>query len=58
MHEAGVNRPFRFLYMSGFAVERDQTKTPTFYPEYTLMRVSLLTFSSPAASILTRLVVF
>ncbi|EXJ77854.1 hypothetical protein A1O3_09013 [Capronia epimyces CBS 606.96] len=38
MHEAGVNRPFRFLYTSGIAAERDQTKTPTFMPEYSLMR--------------------
>jgi hypothetical protein len=32
--------PFRFLYMSGIAAERDQTKTPFFMPPYTLMRVS------------------
>ncbi|KIH87670.1 hypothetical protein SPBR_05245 [Sporothrix brasiliensis 5110] len=30
--------PFRFMYMSGIAAERDQTKTPSFKPEYTLMR--------------------
>ncbi|EXJ53443.1 uncharacterized protein A1O5_13311 [Cladophialophora psammophila CBS 110553] len=30
--------PFRFLYMSGMAAERDQTKTPTFMPKYCLMR--------------------
>lgn len=41
MHEAGVNRPFRFIYMSGRAAERDPTKTPPFMPEYSLMRVSL-----------------
>ena len=32
--------PFRFLYISGTASERDQTKTPSFMPQYTLMRVS------------------
>lgn len=30
--------PFRFLYMSGAATERDQTKTPSFMPQYSLMR--------------------
>ncbi|KAF2672257.1 hypothetical protein BT63DRAFT_422752 [Microthyrium microscopicum] len=30
--------PFRFLYMSGVAAERDQTKTPTHMPQYSLMR--------------------
>ncbi|CAM1510689.1 Fc.00g010240.m01.CDS01 [Cosmosporella sp. VM-42] len=38
MHEAGPSRPFRFVYMSGIAAERDQTKTPEFMPEYSLMR--------------------
>lgn len=42
MHEAGVNVPFRFIYMSGSAAERDPTKTPAFLPEYLLMRVSVL----------------
>lgn len=32
--------PFRFMYMSGIAAERDQTKVPSFKPEYSLMRVS------------------
>lgn len=32
--------PLRFLYMSGVAAERDQTKNPTFMPQYCLMRVS------------------
>ena len=32
--------PFRFMYMSGTAAERDQTKTPSFMPQYSLMRVS------------------
>jgi hypothetical protein len=39
LHEAGVGRPFRFLYMSGTAAERDQSKTPSWMPEYSLMRV-------------------
>jgi len=30
--------PFRFLYMSGVAAERDPTKTPTFMAQYSLMR--------------------
>ncbi|RYP31941.1 hypothetical protein DL767_005482 [Monosporascus sp. MG133] len=38
MCEAGPARPFRFLYMSGATAERDQTKTPRFMPQYTLMR--------------------
>lgn len=32
--------PLRFLYMSGVAAERDQSKTPTFMAKYSLMRVS------------------
>ena len=43
-HSAGASHdipsPFRFIYMSGTAAERDQTKTPSFMPQYTLMRVS------------------
>lgn len=39
-HEAGPAAPFRFLYVSGVAAERDPTKTPTFMPQYSLMRVS------------------
>ncbi|OAG01495.1 uncharacterized protein CC84DRAFT_1167705 [Paraphaeosphaeria sporulosa] len=38
MHEAGMGKPFRFIYMSGIAGERDQTKTPSFKPKYSLMR--------------------
>lgn len=38
MHEAGPGKPFRFIYMSGIAAERDQTKTPSFKPKYSLMR--------------------
>lgn len=33
-------QPFRFLYMSGVATERDQAKTPKWEPQYCLMRVS------------------
>ncbi|KAI1108515.1 NAD(P)-binding protein [Nemania sp. NC0429] len=40
MHKAGLAAPFRFLYLSGVATERDPTKTPTWMPEYCLMRVS------------------
>lgn len=39
IHQAGPAKPFRFLYMSGAAAERDQTKTPRFLPQYLLMRV-------------------
>ncbi|KAI8625513.1 NAD(P)-binding protein [Xylariaceae sp. FL1651] len=38
MHEAGLATPFRFLYMSGAAAERDQAKTPKYMPQYSLMR--------------------
>ncbi|KAJ7679040.1 hypothetical protein DFH06DRAFT_1315988 [Mycena polygramma] len=38
MHDAGLNKPFRFIYMSGTAAERDQTKKPSWMPEYSLMR--------------------
>ncbi|KAJ4360075.1 uncharacterized protein N0V89_000634 [Didymosphaeria variabile] len=38
MHSAGLASPFRFIYMSGIAAERDQTKTPSFKPQYSLMR--------------------
>ncbi|KAK1707114.1 putative nucleoside-diphosphate-sugar epimerase [Colletotrichum lupini] len=30
--------PFRFIYMSGAKTERDQSKTPSFKPEYSLLR--------------------
>ncbi|KAI0435879.1 NAD(P)-binding protein [Xylaria telfairii] len=38
MHEAGTATPFRFLYMSGAAAERDQNKTPKLMAQYCLMR--------------------
>ncbi|KXH29409.1 hypothetical protein CSIM01_12797 [Colletotrichum simmondsii] len=33
--------PFRFMYMSGAKTERDQSKTPSFKPEYSLLRMAL-----------------
>lgn len=33
-------QPFRFIYMSGVGAERNQDKTPTWMPQYCLMRVS------------------
>ncbi|KAI1139869.1 putative nucleoside-diphosphate-sugar epimerase, partial [Hypoxylon sp. FL0543] len=38
MHESGLSTPFRFMYMSGAASERDPAKTPRFHPEYSRMR--------------------
>lgn len=38
MHEAGLGKPFRFIYMSGIAAERDQSKTPSFKPKYSWLR--------------------
>ncbi|KAI5865420.1 NAD(P)-binding protein [Durotheca rogersii] len=38
MYDAGPSRPFRFLYVSGEAAERDQTKKPAFLSRYLLMR--------------------
>ena len=38
MHEAGLAQPFRFIYMSGIAAERDPSITPKWKPEYSLMR--------------------
>jgi hypothetical protein len=32
--------PFRFLYMSGYASERDQSKPPRWLAKYSLLRVS------------------
>lgn len=42
---AHVGKPFRFIYVSGVTVERDQEKTLPFLSEYRLMRVCVL-FSS------------
>lgn len=44
IHGAGINKPFRFLYMSGAAAPRDQTQKPRFMADYGLMRVSWLDF--------------
>lgn len=41
------NTPFRFIYMSGAKTERDQSKTPSFKPEYSLLRVCQLFPPSP-----------
>ncbi|KAI0124793.1 hypothetical protein BJ170DRAFT_635117 [Xylariales sp. AK1849] len=38
MHEAGLAKPFRFLYTSGVAAERDPNKTPSWMAQYALMR--------------------
>ncbi|KAK6063277.1 hypothetical protein SCUP515_12563 [Seiridium cupressi] len=38
MHEAGLNQPFRFIYLSGAMAERDQTKRPLYMADYSLMR--------------------
>ncbi|KAI1473805.1 NAD(P)-binding protein [Daldinia eschscholtzii] len=38
MHESGVSKPFRFLYMSGAAAERDRGKPVRYQPEYSYMR--------------------
>jgi hypothetical protein len=35
-----TNTPFRFVYTSGVAAERDQTKTLELLGDYRLMRVS------------------
>lgn len=43
-------KPIRFVYMSGIASERDQTKTPSFKPKYSLLRVSLIRFCPPLLS--------
>jgi hypothetical protein len=37
---SSATTPFRFMYLSGVAAERDQTKTPTFMAQYSWMRVS------------------
>lgn len=48
MYEAGPAKPFRFLYMSGTATNRDPNQKPGwFMPEYTQMRVSLSFSLSP-----------
>jgi len=39
--QSDSGRPFRFMYISGSAAERDQNKTPSYMPQYRLMRVSV-----------------
>lgn len=41
MYSADTVKPFRFLYMSGRGVERDQSKPRSFLSQYSLMRVGL-----------------
>lgn len=41
-----ANKPFRFIYVSGVTVERDQTKSLTFLADYRLMRVRFLPLPS------------
>ena len=38
---AMTNKPFRFVYVSGVTIERDQSKSLPFLAEYRLMRVRL-----------------
>ncbi|SPO07758.1 uncharacterized protein DNG_10453 [Cephalotrichum gorgonifer] len=38
LSECSPAKPFRYLYVSGAAAERDQTKKPMIMPEYVLMR--------------------
>ncbi|KAF8206153.1 hypothetical protein K438DRAFT_1816669 [Mycena galopus ATCC 62051] len=38
LRDAGVGRPFRYIYMSGSSGERDQSKKPYVLAEYSLMR--------------------
>jgi hypothetical protein len=49
LRDAGVGRPFRFIYISATAAERDQSKKPSWMPEYFLMRVRAISldFSKP-----------
>jgi hypothetical protein len=50
MYEADTVKPFRFLYMSGYGSERDQTKRSHFQPEYPLIRVGLCRFEGADVS--------
>ncbi|KAI4859821.1 putative nucleoside-diphosphate-sugar epimerase [Hypoxylon rubiginosum] len=38
IHQSGLSKPFRFLYLSGAGIERDQTKTLRYQPKYMHMR--------------------
>jgi hypothetical protein len=48
---ANATTPFRFVYLSGVAAVRDQTKKPTFMAQYSLMRVCSSTYAPRAAFI-------
>lgn len=48
MHDAGPNKPFRFMYVSGIGAERDQSKKPRWMAQYALMRVSVPVLSIDA----------
>jgi hypothetical protein len=53
IYEAGPKKPFRFLYMSGFAAERDRSKpskAPPHLQEATYMRVG--TLSGPSTPLI------
>jgi hypothetical protein len=39
IHESNGAKPFRFLYMSGASVPRDQAEKPKMLADYLLMRV-------------------
>ena len=41
-----ANKPFRFVYVSGVTIERDQSKSLPFLAEYRLMRVRLFPIES------------
>ena len=40
MYEAGLARPFRFIYFSAEGTPRDLSKKPLFKGDYQIMRVS------------------
>ena len=48
----GNAKPFSFIYMSGAAAERDQSKKPKWMPEYCLMRVCFIKVLLPFSIIL------
>ena len=41
-----ANKPFRFVYVSGVTIERDQSKSLPFLAEYRPMRVRLFPIES------------
>lgn len=53
--DANPARPFRFFYMSAWAVNEDEMKSPRYMPEYMKMRVSYaFSYSGPDTQILTK----